>query len=65
MEYRISNSVYRVSNIEYQISNIEYRISNTKYQMAITGIGGWPNGGQAKAIGASLASRQALVPNNF
>ena len=32
--------------------------------LAIAGIGGWPNGGQAKAIGAILASRQALGPNN-
>ena len=30
--------------------------------LAIAGIGGWPNGGQAKAIGAILASRQALGP---
>ena len=33
--------------------------------LAIAGIGGWPNGGQAKAIGAILASRQALGPNIF
>ena len=31
--------------------------------MAIAGIGGWPNGDQAKAIGAILASRQDLGPN--
>ena len=31
--------------------------------LAIAGIGAWPNGGQAKAIGAILASRQALGPN--
>ena len=33
--------------------------------LANAGIGGWPNGGQAVAIGAILASRQAFGSNNF
>ena len=31
--------------------------------LAIASIGGWPNGGQAKAIGAIVAPRQAFGPN--
>ena len=30
--------------------------------LAIAGIGGWPNGGQAKAIGAILASGRLCAP---
>ena len=33
--------------------------------LANAGIGSWPNGGQAVAIGAILASRQAIGSNNF
>ena len=33
--------------------------------LAIAGIGDWPNGGHAAAIGTILASRQAFGPNNI